>query len=88
MRRFKMKMRLLFQWPEACAIDDASDAEDADAADFAAGGDMPTVSMGELGHGQIPSKPAKYEVSRDSPHNALLEQEGLQLAEASFRDMN
>ena len=33
-----------------------------------------------LGHGQIPSKPAKYEVSRDRPHNALLQQEGFQLA--------
>ena len=28
-------------------IDDANDAEDADAADFAAGGDMPTKSPGD-----------------------------------------
>ena len=33
---------------EACSIDDANDAEDADAAGFAAGGDMPTVSPGEI----------------------------------------
>ena len=39
---------MLHQWLEACAIDNANDAEDADAADFAASGDMPTVSPGGI----------------------------------------
>ena len=41
------------------AIDDANDAEDADAADFAAGGDMPTASQGGgVSHGQTAYGPA------------------------------
>ena len=39
-------------------IDDANDAEDADAPDFAAGGDMPTASAGGLSHGQPACEPA------------------------------
>ena len=47
-------------WHEnTCAIDDANDAEDADAADFAAGGDMPTASQGGgVSHGQTAYGPA------------------------------
>ena len=76
-----------------------NDAEDADAAKFAAGGDMPTASPGGLSHGQTAWEPAsrggggvvKYEAQlsfdwRFQPPNTSLKQEGLQLAEASFRD--
>ena len=72
-----------------------NDAEDADAAEFAASGDMPTVSPERLSHGQTAFEPAsrggiaKYEVScnwRFQPPNTLIKQEGLQLAEASFCD--
>ena len=50
-----------------------NDAEDADAAEFAAGGDMPTESPGGVRHGQTACEPAspggrgivKYEVSCD-----------------------
>ena len=47
-----------------------NDAEDADAAEFAAGGDMPTMSLGEGGV-------VNFEVSRDwrfQPPNTLLKQ--------------
>ena len=69
MWRFKMKMKLRFrashehangerrlhQWLEACAVHDANDAQDADAAGFAAAGDMPTVSPG----GQTACEPVR-----------------------------
>ena len=35
-----------------------NDAEDADAAEFSAGGDMPTVPLGGLSHGQTACEPA------------------------------
>ena len=42
-----------------CAIDDANDAKDADAADVASGGEMPTVSGGRLNHGQTACEPVQ-----------------------------
>ena len=39
------------QWP-LLIIDDANDAEDGDAPDFAAGGGMPTASQRGLSHGK------------------------------------
>jgi len=39
-------------------IDDANDAEDANAADCAAGGDIPTASREGLSHGQTACEPA------------------------------
>ena len=74
----------LHQWLEVCAIDDANDAEDADAADFAAGGDMPTASQGgewataklltdQPGRGS--SVLSFHAIGDSSPPNTLLKQE-------------
>ena len=67
-------------------IDDANDAEDADAPDFA--GDMATASPGGLNHGQTACEPVSrggggvnYEVSCDWRFQPP------QLAEASFCDI-
>ena len=40
-------------------IDDANDAEGADAADVASGGDKPTVFPGGVSHGQTACEPAR-----------------------------
>ena len=78
-------------------LDDANDAKDADAPDFA-GGDMRTASPGihaqpscylpasrRGGEGYLTLKILRWE-SPARP-NTLLKQDGPQLAETSFRDM-
>ena len=71
-------------WLKARAIDDASDAEDAGAAYVATHGDIQTLFPGGVSFQT--SQVWKFHAIGDP--NPLLQQEGLQLAEASFLHLN